>query len=329
MTGPIKFRRGFTLLELILALALSVVIMSAIATSIFVCVSTLTEQQKEIENKQVARNVVAMVSNDLRAALQYKPADVSGLENLALSQAMTAGMGLTDPADGAAAGGGTPEDGAAPGDSGATTPPATTAAPDSTGGTEAMDPEDCVSCRPTMIGTTEVLMVDISRLPRIDEYNPLVAMRNDPALPSDVKGITYFIAEPNGQGTTGSRRDRMFTDEVEQMGGLYRRQIDRAVAAYAGEETAISNVDNYTNLIAPEVAELSFRYFDGNDWQDAWDSVEMDRFPMAIEIVLVLDPARLTSERGTYSYNGFNEETMQRIRKVIHLPIAEPPPEEE
>lgn len=317
----LHFQSGFTLLELILALGISIVIVGAIASSIYVSVSTLTLHQKEIEQKQVGRNVIAMVSSDLRAALQYKPVDVSGLENLAVSQAMVAGIAPAgdgeegaDPADG-----GDPRDetgDTSGGTGGGATP---TDAP--------MDPEECVSCRPTLIGTEEILMIDISRLPRIDEYNPLVAMRTDPQLPSDVKAVTYFIGEPNQQtGSTG--RNSLFTDEVAALGGLYRRQIDRAVAAFAGEEDAVSNVDDYTELLAPEIAQIRFRYFDGTDWQSTWNSVDSDGFPMAIEVVVVIDPERVNSDAADYRYGGFDPETMQQIRQVIHLPIAEPPVEE-
>ncbi len=303
-------RSGFTLLELILALGISIVVMGAIASSIYICLSSLTTQQREIEQKQVARNVLAMVSSDVRAALQYKPADVTGLDNLAVSQAMAAGIVATstDDADPAA-----PEGNAdTESEAGSTEEP--------------VDPEECVSCRPTMIGTEEVLMIDISRLPRIDEYNPMVAMRADPQLPSDVKGVTYFLGEPDPRaGNTG--RSSMFTDELAKMGGLYRRQIDRAVASYSGEQGAISEVDDFTELIAPEIAELRFRYFDGTDWLSSWDSVESDSFPVAIEVVVVIDPVRTLASADDYRYAGFDSETMQQYRKVIHLPISDRPEE--
>lgn len=312
----LHFQSGFTLLELILALGISLVIIGAIASSIYVSVSTLTLHQKEIEQKQVGRNIIAMVSSDLRAALQYKPVDVSGLENLAVSQAMVAGITPTGDEDAGDADAGDDRD--------------ETEAPagGNDAGTEApMDPEDCVSCRPTLIGTDRVLMIDISRLPRMDEYNPLVAMRIEPQLPSDVKGVSYFIGEPNREsGSTG--RNNLFSDEVSQLGGLYRRQIDRAVAAFAGEEGAVSNVDDYTELLAPEVSEIRFRYFDGTDWQLEWDSVDQDGFPLAIEVIVVIDPERVKSTDGDYQYGGFDPNSMQQIRQVIHLPIAEMPVEE-
>lgn len=313
INNAFKSRSAYTLLELILALGISVLVVVAIASSIYTCVSNLTEYQKEIEQRQVARNVISMITSDLRAALQYKPADVTGLQDLAVSQAMVAGI----------TGGGVDEETIAneAGENGGSD----TSQADTGSEEEAMDPEDCVSCRPTMIGTERVLMIDISRLPRIDEYNPMVAMRKDPQLPSDVKGVTYFIAKPSGTNTRSNAS--MYDDEYEALGGLYRRQIDRAVASYSGETDAVSAVDNFTELIAPEIVEIAYRYFDGSDWTSVWDSVEQDGFPTAIEVAVVVDPQRI-GQGADYSYPGYDANTMLRFTKVIHLPIAEPAMEE-
>ena len=75
-------------------------------------------------------------------------------------------------------------------------------------------------------------------------------------------------------------------------------------------------------LVAPEIAQISFRYFDGEDFQDEWNSLETDAFPKAIEVTIVIDPERLKAE-GSYQFGGFNPDTMEMFRQVIHLPTAE------
>ncbi len=84
--------RGFTLLEVILALALSVFIVGAISSAIQLYLVTLTRQQKEIEQKQIVRSVIMMINNDLRSAIQYKTEDYSGLENLKVSLDLISGI---------------------------------------------------------------------------------------------------------------------------------------------------------------------------------------------------------------------------------------------
>ena len=319
-------RKAFSLLELILALALTAVIFSAIAASFHVFLKTLTEQQREIEQRQIARNVMAMIGSDIRAALQYKPIDVTGVENLAASELLVAGI----------IGGESAEDIIAIDALGA--PEAEEDVSDVSGGSsssgglgssgvldELTEGEialaDCVDCRPTLIGTETSLTVDVSRLPRLDEYNPLVVSNSEEVqLPSDLKAISYFIGRPLAGDDSG--RNSLFSDQVNELGGLYRRNIDRAVANYAGEEGITDFADSYADLVSPEVVELTFRYFDGEQWNTEWDNFERGGFPLAVEIVVTLDPSRINSDDPD-SYNGFDPNTMQRYRSVVNLPVSE------
>ena len=63
-------RDGYSLLELLLALALSVVVFSTIATAVQTHLVGLSKQKVMIERKQIARSVLAMMANDLRAGIQ-------------------------------------------------------------------------------------------------------------------------------------------------------------------------------------------------------------------------------------------------------------------
>ena len=84
--------RGFTLLEVMLAVSLSILVIAAIASAVHLNVNVLQRQQVRIEQAQVARSVMMIISSDIRAAFQYKPADVTGLDELAVSQAQIAGV---------------------------------------------------------------------------------------------------------------------------------------------------------------------------------------------------------------------------------------------
>ncbi len=290
-------RRGFSLLEVILALALSVVIVSAIGYSVHLYMLTLTRQQSDIERKQVARSIIMMIHNDLRGAIQYKPQDYSGLENLYESlvpDVLAMAMG---------------------GEEEETEEEETEKATDED---ESIAEEDMSTSRPTMIGNSGAIVIDVSRLPRVDEYNPLIALAsNQPQLPSDVKAVNYFFSDQPSE-----QADDIIDSQGEQ-GGLYRRQIDRAVAAYLGDTGLAESPDEYTQLIAPEVAGISFRYWSGEGWESQWDSDEYGGFPLAIEVTLQMDPFRATNPSLAN-----NEDEMDYYRTVIHLPVAEPPPEE-
>ena len=296
-TGANRGGAGFSLLEVILALALSVVIIAAIAYAVHLYMLTLTRQQGDIERKQVARSII-MIHNDLRGAIQYKPQDYSGLENLYES--------LVPGALAMVMGGEENEDG----DAEETT--------DEEAEEEPVVDEELATSRPTMIGNSQAIVIDVSRLPRVDEYNPMIALNtNQTQLPSDVKAVNYFFSDQPSE-----QADDIIDSQGEQ-GGLYRRQIDRAVAAYLGDTGLAESPDQYCQLIAPEVAAIYFRYWNGEGWEGEWNSDDYGGFPLAIEVTLQMDPFRATNPSLAN-----DEDEMDYYRTVIHLPVAEPPPEE-
>lgn len=280
-------RLAYTLIELLLALGLSVVVVTTIAMAIQIYLVALAKQQFVVEQKQVARSILAMIENDLRAGIQYKANDYSGLDNLLQTQLLMMNGGASE---------------------------------DEESEPESLIVEEDVAFRPTMLGSESVIMIDISRLPRLDQYNPLIA--SDDALvqsPSDVKSLTYFVSL-----TDGGVEQAIDFAESKAPGGLYRREIDRAVAEFMGDTELLSSPDKFTKLIAPEVAQISFRYYDGEDWQTEWDSAENGGFPVAIEVSLVIDSDRSTVGSDGYSYSGADGEMMQVYRTVVDLPVAEP-----
>ncbi len=321
--------RAFSLLEVLIALALSVVVIGAISMAVRLHLITLEQQSKKIEYKQIARSVLMMVSNDLRNAVQYKPIDYSVLEELAASQ--LAAQGITPPTGddsggdtgglGGDLGGSIPGGGSLPGggDSGG----GSDDRDDSSGDEEDSDPiamdEEEVEGRPTLIGNLSVLSLDVSRIPRLDEYNSLTQNDLTLQLPSDIKTVVYFVEESVNSAIT----PKFAIISNAAAGGLYRRQIDRSVAAYLEEEGVNVGLDQYAELIAPEIAQIAFRYFDGSEWQETWDSLEVGGFPPAVEITVVIDPERMNAG-GSYSYGGFDPETMERYRLVVALPTGDP-----
>lgn len=327
-------RRAFSLLELILALALSVVVVAAITTAIYQYMFHLSRQQAEIERKQVARGVVRMLTEDLRAAIQYKPEDYSALENLIESQSL-AGIGglagvdeenidqeeleqqivdaVADQNSGTATAGGLSSESA---------PAAQSSGDEATGDTSEETEEEPAEegGRPTLIGNEFFVRVDTSRLPRLDEYNPIVSRRaTEQSLPSDVKTITWFFS------TSPPQQQDALSTNFGQRGGLYRRKIDRAVESYRGEEYIDPRPDQFCELISPEIAAIRLRYWNGEEWRIEWDSSQESGFPLAVEMEIVIDPERTSDE------NRLNDQfdQLETYRTVVHLPVAEILPEEE
>ena len=286
-------RGGYSLLELLLAMALLVVVMSAIAGAINVYMVQVAKQQARVERELVSRNALTMIANDIRAALQHKATDFAGLNTLLKTHALMLAQES-----------GTEEEDIDP-------------VLEEEG--DAVLDEEEVSFRPTMLGTSNAIMIDISRLPRLDQYNPLLEKPSaTESTISDIKSIAYFFsAQKGGYDPNVVRRENEIT------GGMYRREIDRAVANFRGDESLQIRPDEFAELVASEVAEIGFKYFDGDNWVNQWNSEEEGGFPTAIEISLIVDPRRTSASSTTYQYNGFDQALMEQHRLTVFLPMAE------
>ena len=326
-------RRGFSLMELILALALAVIVMSLIVTSIRLYLIQLEKRRVEIEQQHISRGVIRMIDEDLRSAIQYKATDYTPLEDLIASQSL-AGIGnlptgdedidpdsledqIINAVESGGGGTGTQNTATAPGNQGQ-------GEQTEEESEEGEEDEEEETGRPTFVGTSQFIRLDISRLPRLDEYNPLIVQRStDQQLPSDIKTITYFFSDSRPVDQFA------FDEDFGKNGGLYRRQVDRAVEAFRNGDQDIEIVlqpDEYCELISPEISELGFRFWDGQNWFSEWDSEQMMGFPIAVEIAIVIDPERVSTDA---ELDELNELEIEIKRSVVHLPVAEIIEEEE
>ncbi len=107
---------------------------------------------------------------------------------------------------------------------------------------------------------------------------------------------------------------------------MYRRELDRAVAAFNLDVAGTLATGGFTRLIANEVIGLEFRYFNGSDWQTEWDSEAEGGFPSAVEVTIVVDPQRQLRESTRAE---FQLADAKAYRAVVYLPIAEILPEDE
>ncbi|HLQ45523.1 MAG TPA: type II secretion system protein GspJ, partial [Planctomycetaceae bacterium] len=67
--------------------------------------------------------------------------------------------------------------------------------------------------------------------------------------------------------------------------GLVR--IERTPWFFGGQQwSAQTSQDDPLHLISPQVRAIRFRYLDGRDWKDRWDSVAQQALPTAVEVSL-------------------------------------------
>jgi type II secretory pathway pseudopilin PulG len=302
MNNTTHSRFGYTLLELLLALSLSVLVITAIGTATQVYLFSLTRHQNLIEQRQITRGLLNVISNDLRAGIQYKANDYSGLENLVATTQLTVNQGLDQLAALEA------------GDLDAAANPPEEPASEEDVETEPVIDEEAVAFRPSLVGSSNTIALDISRMPRMDQYNSTEANQTQ----SDIKTLSYFFS-PSAPSNSGSHNSIRL--KGDNNGGLYRREVDRAVAAFNQDSGQVSTPDESSELLATEVSQIRFRYFDGEQWLNEWDSTELGGFPPAIEVVIAVDPRRSnpTGRPATH----ISDNIIVEYRTVVHLPAAD------
>jgi hypothetical protein len=327
--GGRRTRSGYTLLEIVLALSLTVVVMSAIGMAIFLHLKAVDNTRIAIERDQLARTLMRRIGDDLRSAVRREPFDDAGLQSL-LGAAKNAASALAGGGAGSGASGSGGNSAGSP-NTGGTTSPGTTGTTGSTraakaagtarsaSGTEddaAAGDDPAAAGTPAAVaglyGTATELQIDIARVPRPDEFAE--AMIAGGIVPADVKTVYYFLA----QATTGLTASGT---------GLMRSEMNRATALFASENGDLEIFTQGAEPLASEVIGLQFRYFDGLEWFPEWSSQERNGLPLAIEIALVIaDP---TSTDETLMAGAIIDPTMDEVdpelvyHTVVHLPNAQ------
>ena len=281
MLDAARCRCAFTLIELLLALSLTVIVIGLITWSIQIHLMALDERRNQAEEAQLAQAILRRIAGDLQNVVTRETIDLSALDSMMSSPEDLAGaLGGGDEGDGSGPDGAPPE---APseeeladllGDTGSS-------ATEDLAGAETLPPE------PGIFGNQYELQIDVGRTPRIDEYVPEFSgapgQLHD--IPSAVKTVTYYLRTA---GTGGAGYAGLTGTPGTQQAGLVRRSLDRAVTEWAAQTSSLA-LQSQDQVWAPEVAAIEFRYFDGTDWLTEWDSTEQG-LPVAVEILLWIQP---------------------------------------
>ncbi len=161
---------------------------------------------------------------------------------------------------------------------------------------------------PGVYGSSTSIEIDVSRLPRPDEYypqptNPLTGALGD--MPSDIKTVGYFVQSPRSDGVLDP-----LAKLTEQMaptggtapsanlgsGGLVRRSIDRAITQHAYEMGQSTQLMRSGEIISPEILAIEFQYFDGTMWQTQWDGSKQG-LPYVIKITIALQRSSFSKSK--------------------------------
>jgi hypothetical protein len=140
---------------------------------------------------------------------------------------------------------------------------------------------------------------------------------------SALKSMAYFIAVPGTDGLQGAAGDLFAAQSDHAMQGLTRLEGDRLSLEFADASSDLESMAANSVLLAEEVTFLQFRYFDGMNWYDVWDSVSFERLPNAIEITIGFRQSSSTPSEGIAESGEISRSHLHRF--VVSLPAAEHP----
>jgi len=254
-----KVSKGYTLLELLLALSLTGLVIALIFGTINVYVFQVAKQQERLEQELVSRSVLKIMASDIRAALESRPIQHSGinafLESASLAKGVASGEIRLEDANPAAAQKAANEK---------------TTAQRNRGN----------SFRPRFRGTERTITFDLRRSAEISRLNPPNHSEDweQRSAASNIASVSYFCSSASAITDSGT----------PSSGGMYRREIPRRPSQPLEQSDSLENITESSELLAGEIAELGFRYFDGRDWLDVWDSASSNKYPAAVEISVIV-----------------------------------------
>lgn len=276
--------RGFTILEVVLTLSMAVVLMSLVGATLQFYSRNMNVRDMDVRRIQLAASLLQMMADDLRAAVYSEPFDASTLESFLASAAGGEVAQALDPAASEVLGLGGAE----------------SLLEEPVLETETLDLQNSMLTlrRPGMIGNQTEIQFDISRLPRLEQWQQTLG--ESPAevtdVPSDLKTVTYYIQPVGAVGGVSDPLQEYLPAEAlaegsAAPGGLVRRELDRAANKWALESGGIGGILATGELLAAEIVAVEFSYFDGLQWQTFWNSDDRQALPVAIQIKLTVgDP---------------------------------------
>ena len=341
-------RAAFTLFELILAIALSAVLLSLIGTAINLYLMRVDADRTRVEEAQLARSVLAMIADDIRAAAIYQPQDTSAIAQLMAAgtpfdvdsidkarQASSSSSSLGSP-------GGTGVVGKAASLSGSSSSSSSSQSSSGSSSSDGSSSEESEETMPLgLSGTAEELYVDVTRLPRLEElFATVTGYTNAPSAgssnpgasgsgaaaaevdpPADLKTIHYFVRPGDAVEEGSAAVTALAPDAQASAGGLVRQEVSRRMRVFA-EQSGNSDVLNSGGaLIAPEVVQIQFQYFDGTQLTDVWDMKEMKKLPAAIEVRVRLRSARIAAAETDSSSEDVLD-SAREYRQIVYLPMS-------
>ena len=319
---------GFTLLEVLLALGLSVVLLAAIAAAIDLYRRMTFSGQEEVSEARLVRAVLQKIERDIRSIVPPQAKITTPADTPSTSSSSTSGTSSASSNSGSTSS----MTGSSASTSQTSSSSSSSSSSTSTQST-ATDPLQNVNSQTVfgLYGDQRSLVLNTLCT------HPLAPTLSDPAaaqplsaIHGDLKTVAYFIvgiagsvvpmAQASGQSTPGAMTS-----------GLARLEGDHLAIGYAMQQSAM--LASTARVIAPEVTMISFRYFDGTQWLMSWDAAFMQALPQAVEITIAVRASDATASGAALNSTALNSTAtssaaaaqLRQYRHVVAISTAAAP----
>ncbi len=284
-------RYGFTLIETMIAIGLMTLLMAGLYSAMTMYLNLQLDSHDEIERLQIARTLLRQMSRDVQSVVfeEQKSIDDSSSGGSS-STSGSSGTGLSD--SGSTAG--------------------------------AVEPAEVMTAYTNgLVGSETDLLLYISRPDRDLRYVSSQELKSFADRSGDLMIVRYFVAQKGGGGLASSVADAEGMSARSGDSGLVRMTGDLYGLSMAIDEDDDQGQASAATVVAREVVQIRFQYFDGSQWQPEWDSTSLNMLPQAVEITLTLRTAASTDPTAPETQDKFAlGETTHRM--VVNLPVAKP-----
>ncbi|MBA3481927.1 MAG: prepilin-type N-terminal cleavage/methylation domain-containing protein [Pirellulales bacterium] len=326
-------RRGFTLMEIVLAIALTSVVMYLLMTAIELYMVRVDSSRSRVESAQLARTLLDTIAADLTAIRLYAPPSATMGGGPGGTSGTGAGSGGNENQPGSGSGSGASSNssggGTGGGANGGSNGVGSGGSGSASGGGSALPSTDVQG----VYGTVEQLRIDRAAYPNWQRAAREVTPE-EPASVADMPvSVRYYLVD--GTRLTSQQLALRGVQEEQtskSASGLYREVY--TTAALAGESdplaTSTQRDGAKLELLAPEVVKMEIQYFDGAQLVDEWDSLEESALPAGVEIRLTIhEPsfARSLEEEEDVRVTGqprYRENELVEYRRFVRMPSIAP-----
>lgn len=326
-------RRAFTLMEIILAIALMSVVMYLLTTATEMFMIRIESSRGRVESAQVARTLLDRMAADLVAARLYAPPSSAGGQSGGGQSGGTGSGSQAGAGQSGGAAGGAGAAGAA-GSAGAGAAGGTAAASGTTGGASSASAADDLLTQSDVqgiYGTVDQLRIDRTATADWERASRQVEPEEGTASGDMPATVRYYVVEGDRLTSQGLAQQGVPEDDrpSTSVAGLYRSTRPTASLGEGDDpldESADADLD--TELLAPEVVKLEFQYFDGKTLKDSWDAYDAGGLPAGVEIRLTLYEPRLENNAEEaaerIAAGRLRENELVEYRRFVRIPSISP-----